>query len=148
MLRTERRPQTYANHRKIIPLFHVVVFATLLLNIYWTGKNVIHEASMDTIVPLLVALALFVMLFALRTFPMVVQDRVIRLEMLLRLADVLPADLKPRIRDLSVRQLIALRFACNDELPALVRQVLDQKIENGEAIKRMIKDWQPDYLRC
>jgi hypothetical protein len=148
MLRTERAPQTYANHRKIIPLYHVAVFAILLLNIYWTGKNVLHEASMDTIVPLLLALALLVMFLALRTFPVVVQDRVIRLEMLMRLADALPSDLKPRICELSVRQLIALRFAGNGELPELVRQVLDQKIESGEAIKRMIKDWQPDYLRC
>jgi hypothetical protein len=148
MLRTERKPQTYANHRKVIPVYHLVVFAILLLNIYWTGKNVLHEGSMDTIVPLLVALALLVMFFALRTFPIVVQDRVIRLEVRLRLADLLPDDLKPRIRELSSRQLVALRFAGDGEMPALVRKVLDQKIENGEAIKRLIQDWQPDYMRA
>jgi hypothetical protein len=95
-----------------------------------------------------VALALLVMFFALRTFPIVVQDRVIRLEVRLRLADLLPDDLKPRIRELSSRQLVALRFAGDGEMPALVRKVLDQKIENGEAIKRLIQDWQPDYMRA
>jgi hypothetical protein len=148
MLRTERTPQTYANHRKVIPLYHLVVFAILLLNIYWTGKNVLHEASMDTIVPLLVALALLVLFLALRTFPIVVKDRVIRLEMRLRLPDVLPADLKPRIRELTTRQLVALRFAGDGEMPVLVRQVLDQRLESREAINRLIKDWQTDTLRC
>jgi hypothetical protein len=109
---------------------------------------VISAPSFDTVVPMLLALALVVMLFALRTFPMVVQDRVIRLEMRLRLAEILPADLRPRIRELEPAQLIALRFASDAELPDLVRQVLDQRIAKGEPIKRLIKDWQADYLRC
>jgi hypothetical protein len=148
MLRTERKPQTYGNHRKIIPLFHVATLAVLLLNVYWTGSRVLSAPSMDTVVPLLLALALLVMLFALRTFPMVVQDRLIRLEMRLRLAEILPPDLRPRIQELETAQLVALRFAADGEMPLLVRQVLDQRIESGEAIKRLIKDWQPDYLRC
>jgi hypothetical protein len=148
MLRTERTPQTYANHRKIIPLYHAVLFAILLLNVYWTGKNVLHEASMDSVVPLLLAIGLLVLFFAARTFPIVVQDRLIRLEMRLRLAEILPADLRPRVPELTTRQLAALRFAGDGEMPLLVRQVLDQRIESGEAIKRLIKDWQPDYLRC
>lgn len=148
MLRTERKPQTYANHRKIVPLYHVVAFFLLLLNIYWAGKGVLEAASMDTIVPLLLALALLILFFAIRTFPIVVQDRLIRLEMRLRLAEVLPADSRQRIAELTARQLISLRFASNGELPDLVRRVLDEKIENGEAIKRLIKDWNPDYLRC
>jgi len=77
-----------------------------------------------------------------------VQDRVIRLETRMRLLEILPADLKPRIGELSLRQLLALRFASDGEMAELARTVLDQKIESSQAIKRMIRDWQPDYLRC
>jgi hypothetical protein len=148
MLRTERRPQTYANHRKIIPLYHLVAFFILLLNTYWAGKGLIEAPTMNTAVPLLLALALLVLFFAVRTFPIVVQDRLIRLEMRLRLAEVLPANLRPRIQELDTAQLVALRFASDGEMPELVRQVLDQRIVRGEVIKRMVKDWQPDYSRC
>jgi len=148
MLRTERRPQTYANHRKVIPLYHGATFFVLLLNLYWMGAGVVEAPSMDTVVPFLLALALLVMFFAIRSFPLVVQDRVIRLETRMRLLEILPADLKPRIGELSLRQLLALRFASDGEMAELARTVLDQKIESSEAIKRMIRDWQPDYLRC
>ena len=148
MLRTERKPQTYANHRKIIPLYHVVAFFILLLNTYWAGKDVLDAPSMNTVVPLLLALALLILFIAIRTFPIVVQDRLIRLEMRMRLAELLPADLRQRAAELTTRQLISLRFASNGEMAELVRKVLDQRIESGEEIKRLIKDWQPDYLRC
>jgi hypothetical protein len=148
MLRTERRPQTYVNHRKVIPLYHVATFFVLLLNLYWMGAGVVEARTMDTVVAFLLALALLVMFFAIRSFPLVVQDRVIRLEMRMRLAEILPADLKARTGELSLRQLLALRFASDGEMAELARTVLDQKIESGEAIKRLIRDWQPDYLRC
>ena len=148
MLRTERRPQAYANHRKIVPLYHGVTFFILLLNLYWMGAGVIEAPSMNSAVPFLLALALLVMFFAIRSFPLAVQDRLIRLEMRLRLAAILPADLEARIDELSLRQLVALRFASDGEMAELVRKVFDQKIESGEAIKRLIRDWQPDYLRC
>jgi hypothetical protein len=60
----------------------------------------------------------------------------------------LPADLRPRIPEFSVGQLVALRFACDAELPALARKVLDEKLSDGKAIKQLVKDWQADYLRA
>jgi hypothetical protein len=77
-----------------------------------------------------------------------VQDRVIRLEMRLRLAQVLPVDMRPRIPEFTPAQLISLRFASDAELPALARKVLDDKMNNRKAIKQLIKDWQGDYLRA
>ena len=77
-----------------------------------------------------------------------VQDRVIRLEMRMRLAELLPPDLKGRIRDLTPRQLVALRFAGDAEMAALVRDVLDGKLTSGKAIKESIRDWQGDFLRA
>jgi hypothetical protein len=79
---------------------------------------------------------------------LVVQDRVIRLEMRHRLKDVLPSDLRGRIADLTPRQLVALRFASDDEMPALVREVLAGSLPSPKAIKQSVKSWQGDYLRC
>ena len=76
------------------------------------------------------------------------QDRVIRLEMHLRLQRLLPADLQPSIPSLTAGQLVALRFASDAELPGLVRKVLDDKIGDRKAIKQMIQNWQPDNLRA
>ncbi len=77
-----------------------------------------------------------------------VQDRVIRLEMRLRLAGLLPADLQARIQELTVDQLVSLRFASDAELPGLTRKVLDDKITDRKSIKKLVKDWQADWMRA
>jgi hypothetical protein len=68
--------------------------------------------------------------------------------MRLRLREILPADLRARIPELTPSQLIALRFAGDSEMPELVRDVLANGIEDRDAIKRKIRDWQADHLRC
>jgi hypothetical protein len=73
---------------------------------------------------------------------------VIRLEMQLRLQQLLPTVLRPRISELTVGQLVSLRFASDEELPALAQKVLDEKITDRKAIKKMIHNWQPDFLRA
>jgi hypothetical protein len=60
----------------------------------------------------------------------------------------LPVDLKPRIGEFTVGQLISLRFASDAELPVLARRVLDDKIDERKAIKQMVRNWKPDYLRA
>jgi len=77
-----------------------------------------------------------------------VQDRVIRLEMRLRMREILPADLHPRIAEFTPGQLVALRFAGDRELPVLARRVLDERLQDRKAIKQMITDWQADHLRA
>jgi hypothetical protein len=86
-------------------------------------------------------------LFA-RVFALTVQDRVIRLEMRLRMRELLPADLQPRINEFTHKQLVAMRFASDAELPALARTVLDERLTDGTAIKRLVRDWQADTLRA
>ena len=76
------------------------------------------------------------------------QNRVIRLEMRLRLLDRLPVDLRPRIDTLRTGQLIAFRFASDAELPELTRQVLVEGITDKRVIKSRIRDWQADHLRA
>jgi len=93
------------------------------------------------------AAALLVVWFAGRRNALVVQDRVIRLEMRLRLERVLPPSQRGDVDRLSLGQLVALRFAGDAELPALVADVLRENIASRDDIKRRVKDWQADWLR-
>jgi hypothetical protein len=94
------------------------------------------------------AVALVLVWLYERVFSISVQNRVIRLEMQLRLQRVLPDGLRSRIGELTKDQFVALRFAGDAELPALTRKVLDERITDQKLIKLAIRDWQADYWRA
>ena len=104
--------------------------------------------GVPTAIGLALAVGLILMFWYMRVFAVTVQDRVIRLEERLRMEALLPADLKTRIPEFSPGQLVALRFASDAELPALARRVLDEKLTDQKAIKRLIKEWRADHLRA
>jgi uncharacterized membrane protein YciS (DUF1049 family) len=141
-------PQTFENHARFVPLYHMVLFGILLVNFGWSIYKLLRAFTLDNVVAVLLAFGLILLSFFARTFALRVQDRVIRLEMRLRMEKILPADLKPRVEEFSLGQLVALRFASDEELPELARKVLAEKIEDRKAIKQMIKKWNPDYLRA
>jgi len=143
---SQEAPQTYASHRRFVPLFHFVAFGILVVNLIARIYYLIRIPGFPTALDLAVAIALLLLAFYARTFPLVVQNRVIRFEERQRLERLLPADLQPRIGELSTGQLIGLRFASDAELPDLVRQALEGS--SGEAIKKRIKTWRPDHLRA
>jgi hypothetical protein len=143
------KPQSLQNHTRLVPLFHMFVLPVLLINIGGTIHHLVKAGiSFNSVFGVLMALALFVLAFYARVFALAVQDRVIRLEMRLRLAEILPAELRLRIPEFTAGQLVSLRFACDAELPALARKVLDDKLNDRKAIKQLIKNWQGDYLRA
>ena len=142
------QPQNFENHARFVPAFHFFVAPVFLLNVVWSIVRVVRNFSVGTIMALLVAIALFLLAFTARIFALTVQDRVIRLEMRLRMQQLLPVDLRGRIPEYTVDQLVALRFASDVELPALARKVLDEKLANRKTIKRMVQDWQADLLRA
>jgi hypothetical protein len=144
----QQAAQSFATHRRIIPLYHVVLFAVFLVNAIWSILQLVRAPSWGTVIGCAVALALLGLHYYAREFALKVQDRIIRLEMRLRLKEVLPADLKERVLELGPDQLIALRFASNAELPDLVREVLTNDIRRRDDIKRRIKKWEADDLRA
>ena len=139
--------QTYTSHTRFDPPFHffiipVAVITVLLLiwNLYQVGMTF---AGVWTVV---VAIAALVAFFKIRLYALKDQDRIIRLEERLRLSTILPEPLRSRIGELSESQLIALRFACDGELPSLVEKTLSSKLPAAE-IKKTIVTWRPDYHR-
>jgi hypothetical protein len=140
--------QNVKNHARIIPLYHGVAFPILVINALWTLYRAFTRPSWDTAIAALLGAALVIMFFFARTFALTVQDRVIRLEMRLRLRELLPPDLAGRIHEFTPHQLVAMRFAGDRELPALARRVLDERLHDRKAIKQLVQEWQADHLRA
>ena len=144
---SEAQPQNYGNHARFVAPFHYVAMPILLINFGWSIYRAATAMSAETIIWALTALALIIVGLFSRIHALWAQDRVIRLEMRLKLIEVLPDDLKSRIYDLSTGQLVALRFASDAELPGLVRRVLDGSLTEQKAIKQAIVNWKADYQR-
>jgi hypothetical protein len=140
--------QSYKNHTRFFPLFHFFVAPVLIINFLNTLRHLYHRPARDTGWEVIVAAALVGLAFAARLMAITVQDRVIRLEMQLRMNHVLPPDLSARSGQLTRQQLVALRFASDAELGELVRDVLDGKLTTPKAIKERVRQWTPDYLRA
>ena len=140
--------QNYANHTRWVPPYHFIAGPIFLVNLGWAIYRLVKDQSRDNIVSLLVAIALVILFLMSRLFTLTVQDRLIRLEMQLRMASVLPADMRSRIPEFTRDQMCALRFASDAELPALARKVLDEKINDRTTIKKQIKNWKADELRA
>jgi hypothetical protein len=140
--------QNFKNHAKFVPVFHFFVLPAFLFNIFWSIYRLVHSFSVESAISLVLALAFFLLAFYARIFSLAVQDRLIRLEMRLRMQQLLPQELRPRIPDFTLDQLIALRFASDAELPGLCQNVLDQNLTDRKTIKKMVRTWQPDLLRA
>ena len=140
--------QNYANHRKFVPAFHFFALPILLANFLYAAYGLRLGLTVSSVLGAATALALVLAAGLTRAMVMAVQDRVIRLEMRLKLRELLPADMQSKIMSLSPKQLVGLRFASDAELPSLVSQVIKDNIASAEAIKKMIKDWQADDVRA
>ena len=142
----ETAPQTYANHRRYDPLFHVFIFGVLAISLLVSLWQLVRGPGFTTAWIFLVFAALLVLSFKVRLYALKVQDRIIRLEERLRLQQLLSEPLRARIGELTEGQLIGLRFASDGELPDLVRQSLDEDLPREE-IKKRVKLWRPDTFR-
>jgi Family of unknown function (DUF6526) len=148
MIMAQQKVQNFENHTRFVPLFHGFVLPVLALNLIWSLVQVRNGVTFASVLSVLVAAALAALALSARLMALTVQDRVIRLEMRMRLGTLLPADLQPQIGDFTVAQLVSLRFAGDDELPTLARQALAEKLDDRKAIKRRVKNWQGDFLRA
>jgi hypothetical protein len=140
--------QTYASHRRFIPAFHFFALPVLLINVGVTAVRLARDPGVATAWSVVVAVALFLAVFLLRGMPLRAQDRIIRLEERTRLDKLVPADLRGRIGELTPAQLVAIRFAPDDEVPELMRRTLNGELKTQNDIKRAIRNWRADHLRA
>ena len=139
--------QTFETHVRRVPTAYAAGTLFALAGVLYGIYSVVTGPSIDSAVALLSSMALMAALAFARTNALRVQDRIIRLEMQVRLRHLLPADLQSRIGEMTLAQLVSLRFAGDAELPALTRRVLDEKLTDRKTIKKLITSWQADSLR-
>jgi len=141
-------PQNYSNHVRLVPGFHFVLagilFLTLigsLVNLYqsWGNHDRLYSASLIVVLTICCGF----LFYYTRTFPLKAQDRAIRAEENLRCFSITGKLLDPR---LTISQVIALRFAPDDEFLDLARKAAESGMPAAD-IKRAIKNWKPDYYR-
>jgi hypothetical protein len=140
-------PQSYENHTRYHAPFHYFVAPVLLTNVVVAVVQLVRDPDLDRGWWLVVSTALLVLAALVRLNPLKVQDRVIRLEESLRYYQVLPEELAARAARLTTAQTIALRFAPDEELEGLVREVLEGRLNKPDEIKRAVKNWRADTFR-
>jgi Family of unknown function (DUF6526) len=139
-------PQTFAKHGRFDPPYHFFVVPVTLITFIAIVVHAFRAPSLTSGWLVVVGFAGVIAVLKMRMYALRVQDRVIRLEERLRLAQLLPEAARGRIGELSEAQLIGLRFASDAELPALAQRALDEKLER-KAIKQAIVTWRGDYFR-
>ena len=139
--------QIFATHRRWLPAWHFFVIPVLTGNVVANAVNLVRVPSVANAWGVIVALALVTGIVLSRVMSLRAQDRIIRLEERTRLERVLPGDLRGRVGEVTERQLIALRFAPDDELPDLTRRALAGELRTTGDIKRAIRTWRPDHFR-
>jgi hypothetical protein len=141
----DRKMQSYAQHRHF-PVASTIVFLLAFTAIVATLGRWLAGWQVETLVLLCLSVASFVLAWTSRLYTTHLQDRIIRLEMRVRLKELLPRERHALIGRLTPTQLIGLRFASDAELPGLAERAAADGLSRND-IKKAITDWQPDWMR-
>ena len=139
--------QSFANHTRWHPPFHFFVLPVMLINFIWSIVQCVMSPGWNAGWWIVVSLALLMLTFFVRTNSLKVQDRIIRLEEKLRHQQLLSPALVQQTGALTIPQVIALRFAGDDELEELVSATIAGKFARPKDIKQAIKNWRADTFR-
>jgi Family of unknown function (DUF6526) len=140
------KTQSLKNHGRFDPWYHFFITAFFLLNLVYASIHLYRQTTITSAWYLVLSIAAIVPISLWRTYPLKVQDRVIRLEERLRLQALAPPEWQSQIYRLSEGQLIALRFASDDEVVELAKQALEQNLTRKQ-IKERIRNWRSDDWR-
>lgn len=140
--------QTYKSHRRLLPVYHFFIMPVLVANVIFELLRLNRYRTPYHVWLVLFSIALVLLGLAMRFMAVRVQDRVIRLEERMRLGALLPEDLRGRVSELTTGQLVALRFAPDEEVSDLARRCFAGELTKGGEIKKEIKNWRADYLRA
>ena len=145
--------QSFKNHVRWDPAWHFFLVPMLMLNIVFAAYKLVHDWHLPSNHHFLfgwwvvMAIVLFMVAMKTRMYPMKVQDRIIRLEEQLRLADLLPESQLGLIEKLTIRQFIGLRFASDAEVPALASRAAAEGLTEKQ-IKESVVKWKADDYRA
>jgi len=139
-------PQSFKSHARFDPPYHFVLIAVLVANLVIVLSYAFHHLSYLSEWMVILSIAIFIPVAKLRSYPLKVQDRIIRLEERIRLQALAPEEWHAQIYRLNEDQLIGLRFASDEEVVELAKQALEQNL-NRKQIKERIKVWRPDDWR-
>ena len=143
---SETTLQNLKSHGRFDPSYHYVLGFFLIANLIFACIHLWHHKNISSCWFLVLSFVVFIPYIKLRTYPLKVQDRVIRLEERLRLQALAPAEWHAQIYRLNEDQLIGLRFAADDEVVELAKQTLEGNL-NRKQIKERIKSWRADNWR-
>jgi len=143
---SDSNSQNLRNHGRIDPLYHYLSFGILVASFIIAMVYLFYHPHFFTAWIVVLTVVAFIPFFKLRTYALKVQDRVIRLEERLRLQALAPPEWHTELQKLTEDQLIALRFAPDEELVELARQAVAEHLSRKQ-IKERIKNWRPDYWR-
>ena len=142
-------PQNFKNHARIDPPYHYIIAPIILANLVHAAYITVNDwplHSHSNLWWIVVSIALVLMVLKLRTYPLTVQNRVIRLEERIRYGALLPTTELSKSNQLTLPQIIALRFASDAELPGLIDRAIAEEL-TPKQIKQSIVTWRPDYDR-
>lgn len=142
--------QNFKNHTRFVPGFHFILGTLIIVGLFGASIGIFHAMNTtklnlhNALLILILFVAMVLLFWYSRTFALKAQDRAIRAEENLRYfsltGKLFPAELK-------MRQIIALRFATNDEFLSLVDKAIAENLSSKE-IKMAIKNWRGDYHRA
>ncbi len=149
VIRMATPAQNFENHTRYYTLFHFVAAPLLGIYLLYTLYALARAPSLAAAASVVLAAGALSTLQAARVMALTVQNRLIRLEMSMRLERLLgAAAAADALAALPVGKLVALRFASDGELPALIARVRSNELATGRDVKRAIHEWQPDELRA
>ncbi|GAB4091526.1 DUF6526 family protein [Flaviaesturariibacter terrae] len=138
--------QNLKNHSRMVPAFHYLGYLSWLALLIGSIRYLVRDESTDKYPPvlfLLTAIVLAVLLWFSRAFALTAQDRAIRAEESLRYFMLAGKRPDPALR---LGQIIALRFASDEELPALADRAVREQLTNRQ-IKEAVQNWRADHNR-
>jgi len=139
--------QNFANHTRWHPAFHFFILPVMLINFFWSVITFVKAPGKNSGWWIIVSLALLMLTVFVRTYSLKVQDRVIRLEERLRFQQLLSPALTQQTAALTEAQIVALRFAGDEELEELVNAAVAGKFTKTADIKQAINHWRADTFR-
>lgn len=142
-----RKEQKYTNHTHLVPLYHFLTFAAMAALLVGSIFYLVMNWEKSLLLPFLLILMVMTLVsvsFHCRSFALKAQDRAIRAEENLRYFILTEKRLN---QDLSLNQIIALRFAADEEFISLTARAIEENLKPDE-IKRLVKNWRPDYYRA